>query len=78
MPDGTVTRYNDSAGAGFIKTSTGNFSVAADDMEPKARFEGANVEFDVAHDDPHDRAINVTLREGTRHDTGQSRFGDTG
>ena len=77
MPSGTVTRYNDTAGAGFITTSTGGFSVRADDIEPKARFEGANVDFDVERDEPHDRAVNVTLREGTRHDSGQGRFGDT-
>lgn len=77
MPNGTVTRYNDTQGAGFITTSSGGFSVRADDMEPKARFEGAIVDFDVERDEPHDRAVNVTLREGTRHDSAQRRFGDT-
>ena len=78
MPTGIVTRYNDSAKAGFIETKSGNYQVSADDMEPKTQFEGAHVEFDVSREGDRDRAINVTLREGTRHDPGQSRFGDTG
>lgn len=78
MPTGHVTRFNDSAGAGFIETSTSSYSVRAEDMAPDTQFEGAHVDFDVEHDDPKDRAINVTLREGTRHNPNQGRFGDTG
>lgn len=78
MPVGTVTRFNETAGAGLVETSSGRFSVRADDMAPDTRWEGAHVEFDVERDEPHDRAVNVTLREGTRHDPKQRRFGDTG
>jgi cold shock CspA family protein len=77
MPTGIVTRYNDSAKAGFIETSTGSYPVSADDMEPKTQFEGARVEFDVSRAGDRDRAVNVTLRDGTRHDPKQRRFGDT-
>lgn len=77
MPTGKVTRYNDSAGAGYIETSSGGFAVSADDMEPTTQFEGAHVTFDVAREEGRDRAVNVTLREGTRHMHTQRRFGDT-
>ncbi len=78
MPQGEVTQFNSSAGAGFIKTQTGGFTVSADDMDPETQFEGANVEFDVQREEGRDRAVNVTLREGTRHSKTQRRFGDTG
>ncbi|HVM19599.1 MAG TPA: cold shock domain-containing protein [Egibacteraceae bacterium] len=77
MPTGRVTRFNDSAGAGYIETSSGGFSVSAEDMEARTQFEGAHVEFDVQREEGRDRAVNVTLREGTRHMHTQRRFGDT-
>lgn len=77
MPTGFVTRFNASAKAGFIKTDTSSYPVSADDMESATQFEGAHVDFDVSRDGDRDRAVNVTLREGTRHDPKQRRFGDT-
>ena len=78
MPDGKITRFNASAESGSIESSTGRFTVRADDMEANARVEGAFVTFDVQRDSPMDRAVNVRLRRGTRNNPSQSRFGDTG
>lgn len=78
MPTGTVSFYDDNIGRGRIEDSSGNYSVRADDMTPDARTQGARVEFDIQRDEPHDRAVNVRLREGTRNNPSQRRFGDTG
>lgn len=78
MPDGTVTRFDTASGYGLIETSSGKFRVHTDDMEPKARTEGARVHFDVQRDDPMDRAVNVTLNAGTHANPNHRRFGDTG
>lgn len=77
MASGRVVRFNENVGHGRIEDSSGGYSVRADDMAPDARVEGAFVDFDVESDEPHDRAINVRLREGTRNATTQRRFGDT-
>lgn len=75
MPEGRVVRFNSTTGTGRIETKTGHFQVRAEDMEPQARVEGAFVEFDVQRDEPFDRAVNVRLREGTRVNKRQRRFG---
>ncbi len=76
MPDGTVTYYDSSIGRGRIEDSSGKYSVRAEDMAPDARSEGARVSYDVERDEPHDRAVNVRLIEGTRNTPKQHRFGD--
>ena len=78
MPYGEITWYDPSIGRGRIETSSGMFTVRDEDMEPSARTEHARVDFDVEHDDPHDRAVNVRLRGGGRNTPGAQRFGDTG
>jgi cold shock CspA family protein len=78
VPDGKVTRYEEHLGRGLIESSTGRFQVLADDMEPRARVQGAFVRFDVQRDSPQNRAVNVILREGTRNAPDQRRFGDSG
>ncbi|MDP8971295.1 MAG: hypothetical protein M3N52_12535 [Actinomycetota bacterium] len=78
MPTGIVSFYDDNIGRGRIEDSSGNYSVQAEDMTPDARTQGARVDFDIQRDEPHDRAVNVRLREGTRNNPSQRRFGDTG
>ncbi|HWB72388.1 MAG TPA: hypothetical protein VG452_09215 [Egibacteraceae bacterium] len=78
MATGIVSYYDDNIGQGRIETSSGHFAVRADDMAPDARTQGARVDFDVVREEPHDRAVNVRLRLGTRNDPKQRRFGDTG
>jgi hypothetical protein len=76
MAEGKLVFYDDNIGRGRIEDSSGKYTVRAEDMSNDARVEGAFVQFDVERtDDPHDRAINVTLREGTRNNPGQHRFG---
>lgn len=77
MKDGKLVFYDESIGRGRIESSSGKFVVAEDDMAPDARVEGAFVQFDVEHDEPHERAINVVLREGTHNNPNQRRFGDS-
>jgi cold shock CspA family protein len=75
MPDGVVTWYDPNLGRGVIEASSGRYLVTADDMAPKARVQGARIYFDIQRDDLHDRAVNVSLREGTHHHPSQRRFG---
>lgn len=75
MADGTLVFYDDSIGRGRIENSSGKYTVRAEDMSSDAKAEGARVTFDVERDEPHDRAINVALREGTRNNPDQHRFG---
>lgn len=76
MAEGQLVWFDANIGRGRIENSSGKYVVEADDMEAGARVEGAFVHFDVEHDDPHERAINVRLRQGTRNDPKQRRFGD--
>jgi trimethylamine:corrinoid methyltransferase-like protein len=76
MPEGRVVRFEENLGRGVIETATGRYMVLADDMEPRAQVQGAFVRFDVQRGQPHDRAVNVLLREGTRNAPTQRRFGD--
>jgi hypothetical protein len=76
MADGKLVFYDDNIGRGRIEDSSGKYTVRAEDMDSAARVEGAFVSFDVQRDEPHDRAINVVLREGTRNHPNQHRFGD--
>jgi cold shock CspA family protein len=76
MADGKLVFYDDSIGHGRIEDSSGKYTVRAEDMDSDARVEGTFVSFDVERDQPHDRAVNVVLREGTRNHHDQHRFGD--
>lgn len=77
MADGKLVFYDDNIGRGRIEDSSGKYTVTAEDVANDARVEGAYVTFDVERDEPHDRAINVRLREGTRNHRDQHRFGDS-
>jgi cold shock CspA family protein len=76
MPAGIVTWYDHNLGRGRIEDSSGKYAVHADDMAPDAQVQGAHVAFDVERAEKTDRAVNVTLRKGTRNDPNQRRFGD--
>jgi hypothetical protein len=76
MADGKLVFYDPNIGRGRIEDSSGKYTVHQDDMANDAKVEGAFVSFDVQRDEPHDRAINVRLREGTRNHPDQRRFGD--
>lgn len=75
--DGRVVNYDDNIGRGLIESSSGRFTVEADDMATDARVEGARVHFDLQRGDPHDRAVNVELIESRRNSPTQHRFGHT-
>lgn len=77
MPEGRLAWYDANVGTGRIEASTGRYLVRTDDMEPDARAEGAMVSFDIERvRDGNDRAVNVSLRRGTRNDPDQGRFGE--
>jgi hypothetical protein len=76
MAEGKLVFYDRSIGRGRIEDSSGKYTVRAEDMHDDAQVEGAFVRFDIERDAPHDRAINVVLREGTRNNPDQRRFGD--
>jgi cold shock CspA family protein len=78
MPSGELVWFDANIGRGRIEDSSGKYVCREEDMAPDARVQGAFVEFDVERDSPHDRAVNVTLRAGTRNDPNQRRFGDSG
>jgi hypothetical protein len=77
MADGRLVFYDENIGRGRIEDSSGKYTVREEDMASDAQVEGAFVEFDIERDSPHDRAINVRLREGTRNHHEQHRFGDS-
>lgn len=83
MPDGVVTEFDGKAGRGRIEDNARRYEVSADEIANDARFEGARVHFDVERPsrlETHepDRAVNVRLRSGGRHNKKAKRFGDTG
>lgn len=79
MKDGRIAQLDPQTGKGLIETSTSNFIVFLDDItDDDAKHEGAFVQFDIERGDELDRAVNVVLREGTRNNPNQHRFGDNG
>lgn len=76
MPYGEVVSFNENTGHGRIESSGRWFVVDAEDMDAKSRTTRAKVDFDIRRDKPHDRAINVRLREGTHNAPTQRRFGE--
>lgn len=83
MPDGIVKEFDEKAGRGRIEDNARRYEVADEDIANDAKFAGARVHFDVERpsrletDEP-DRAVNVRLRSGGRHNKNAKRFGDTG
>jgi cold shock CspA family protein len=79
MKDGRIAELDPQTGKGYIETSGSRVIVYVDDIvDDEAKHEGAIVQFDLEREPDQDKAVNVTLREGTRHNTNQRRFGDTG
>jgi len=76
MPDGVVQWFDPATGEAAIVRGNHVFVATRADMESAACHAGARVHFDVSHDSAAARAVNVTLREGTRVSRRQRRFGD--
>ncbi len=83
MPQGVVKEFDEKAGRGQIEDNVRRYEVAVEDMATDTRFVGARVHFDAERPsrlETHepDRAVNVRLRRGGRHNPKAKRFGDTG
>lgn len=76
MPTGTIKWIDSRTGDGCIKRFGHLYPVRIEDVEPAARVPRARVHFDVRRDRGVERAVNVTLRRGTRVSPRQHRFGD--
>ena len=75
MPDGVVQWFDPATGEGVIVRGGRVFSAATADVESVARHAGAHVHFDIRRDHGAERAVDVTLRPGTRTSHHQRRFG---
>lgn len=75
MPDGVVRWVDASAHEAEIVRGGRVFRAGFGDVEPVARHRGAHVHFDVLRSDGQERAVQVTLRHGTRVSHRQHRFG---
>lgn len=78
MPSGRVQWFDPGSGEGIVIRGGRQYPVAGDDIERDAAVPGAPVHFDVLRRGPVRRAVNVTLRRGTRVSRRQGRFGDLG
>ncbi|HLF41272.1 MAG TPA: HPF/RaiA family ribosome-associated protein [Acidimicrobiia bacterium] len=76
MPDGMVQWFDVRTGEGRIVRGSREYPLRADDAEPAARHPGARVHFDIRREEGSERAVNATLRVGTRVSRRQRRFGD--
>lgn len=75
MPDGVVQWFDPATGNAAIVRGGRVFSATAADLEPVARHAGAHVHFDVLREQGVERAVDVTLRPGTRVSHHQRRYG---
>jgi ribosome-associated translation inhibitor RaiA len=76
MPDGIVQWFDARIGEGRIVRGSREYPLRAEDAEPAARHPGARVHFDIRREEGSERAVNATLRVGTRVSPRQRRFGD--
>jgi ribosome-associated translation inhibitor RaiA len=76
MPEGVVQWFDAAAGEATVVKAGRVYRAAVRDLDPEARSPGARVHFDIHRDAGVERAVRVTLREGTRVSRGQHRFGD--
>jgi hypothetical protein len=74
MPDGVVQWFDPASGDAAIVRGGKVFRAAASDLEPVARHPGVRVHFDIHRDDGVERAVDVTLRPGTRVSHRHRRF----
>lgn len=75
MPDGVVQWFDPATGDAAVVRGGRVYSAVAADLEPVARHAGARVHFDIRRDHGTERAVDVTLRPGTRVSHRQGRFG---
>ncbi|HLI15830.1 MAG TPA: sigma 54 modulation/S30EA ribosomal C-terminal domain-containing protein [Acidimicrobiales bacterium] len=74
MPDGVMRWFDEEAGEGLVVRAGQRFRAWAGDTEPDARQPGARVHFDAKEVDGVARAVNVSLRHGTRVSRRQDDF----
>lgn len=75
MPDGIVQWLDPSTDDVAVVRRSRIFPASINDLDAPARHPGAHVHFDVLRDGGVERAVNVTLRRGTRVSERQHRFG---
>lgn len=75
MPDGVVQWFDPASGQAAIVRGGRVFPATTVELEPVARHPGARVHFDIQRDHGTDRAVHVTLRQGTRVSHHQRGFG---
>lgn len=75
MPDGVVQWVDPTDGAASIVRGGRVYAAAQAELEPVARHPGARVHFDIRREGGVERAVDVTLRRGTRVSHHQRRYG---
>ena len=75
MPDGVVQWFDAATAEAAIVRGGKLFRASAEDLEPVARHPGARVHFDIHRDHGVERAVDVTLRPGTRVSHQHRHFG---
>lgn len=77
MPEGVVQSLDPERGRAIVVRSGRAFPAKLADLEPAARHPGAWVHFDIERDGGVERAVDVSLRHGTRVSPHHRRFGTT-
>jgi len=76
MPNGVIMWFDSRTGEARIRRDGHEYPAAARDIDTAARVPSARVHFDIRREGGVERAVNVTLRAGGRHNPRQHRFGD--
>ncbi len=76
MPDGRVTRIDKDRECVYLVRGGRSYEAPISEVEPAARVPSARVHFTLHRSNGVEHAENVTLREGTRTNRRQRRFGD--
>ena len=74
MPDGVVQWFDAATGEAAIVRAGKVLRAAVAELEPVARHPGVRVHFDIRRDHGVERAVEVTLRPGTRVSHQHRRF----
>lgn len=75
MPEGVVQSLDPEQDRAIVVRDARTFPARLADLEPAARHPGAHVHFDIKRDGGVDRAVEVSLRRGTRVNPRHRRFG---
>ncbi len=75
MPDGVIQWFDPTTGEAAIVRGGRVFSATTAEVESTARHAGAHVHFDIRRDRGAERAVDVTLRPGTRTSHHHRRYG---